>query len=42
MVGDETKLCLTVVGNKIDLERQSRAVEAEEASKYAESVGAAH
>ena len=42
MVGDETKLCLTVVGNKTDLERQSRAVEAEEASKYAESVGAAH
>merc|ERR1712194_970290 len=41
-VGDETKLCLTIVGNKIDLERQSRAVESEEARKYAESVGAAH
>ena len=40
MVGDSTKICITIVGNKLDLERQSRAVESEEARKYAQSVGA--
>mmetsp|Transcript_353 Transcript_353/g.769 ORF Transcript_353/g.769 Transcript_353/m.769 type:complete len:236 (+) Transcript_353:72-779(+) len=41
MVGDTTKICLAIVGNKLDLERQSRAVDSEEAQKYAQSVGAA-
>lgn len=41
MVGDSTKICLAIVGNKLDLERQGRAVDSEEAQKYAKSVGAA-
>jgi len=40
MVGDSTKISITIVGNKLDLERQSRAVDSEEAQKYAQSVGA--
>ena len=40
MVGDDTKICITIVGNKVDLERQSRAVDSKEAKKYADSVGA--
>lgn len=40
MVGDSTKICIAIVGNKLDLERQSRVVESEEAQKYAKSVGA--
>jgi len=39
MVGDNTKICITIVGNKIDLERR-RVVSQQSASKYAESVGA--
>lgn len=39
MVGDSTKICISIVGNKIDLERH-RAVSQESARKYAESVGA--
>lgn len=39
MVGDKTKICLTIVGNKLDLER-NRVVSVEEATKYASSVGA--
>mmetsp|Transcript_6166 Transcript_6166/g.11024 ORF Transcript_6166/g.11024 Transcript_6166/m.11024 type:complete len:236 (+) Transcript_6166:179-886(+) len=42
MVGDSTKICITIVGNKLDLERQSRAVDSQEARKYAQSVGAAY
>ncbi|KAL7544264.1 hypothetical protein ACHAWF_007646 [Thalassiosira exigua] len=41
MVGDATKVCLAIVGNKSDLQRQSRAVDADEAEKYARGVGAA-
>ena len=40
MVGDDTKICITIVGNKADLERQSRAVDSKEAKKYADGVGA--
>lgn len=40
MVGDGTEICITIVGNKLDLERTRRAVESEEARKYARSVGA--
>lgn len=40
MVGGRDKICLTIVGNKLDLERQGRSVEADEAEKYAKSVGA--
>ena len=40
MVGDTTKICITIVGNKLDLERHGRAVSIQEAQKYAESVGA--
>lgn len=40
MVGDTTKICITIVGNKLDLERHGRAVESDEAQKYAQSVGA--
>lgn len=41
MVGDGTKICLTIVGNKLDLEhRQGRAVDSAEAREYAQSVGA--
>ena len=40
MVGDESKICITIVGNKADLERLGRAVEVEEARKYAERAGA--
>ena len=39
MVGDHTKICITIVGNKIDLERH-RAVSQQSAKKYAISVGA--
>jgi Ras-related protein Rab-21 len=39
MVGDKTKICLTIVGNKLDLEL-NRVVSVEEATKYASSVGA--
>jgi Ras-related protein Rab-21 len=39
MVGDVDKICISIVGNKIDL--QGRAVDTEEAKKYAQSVGAA-
>lgn len=39
MVGDNTKICITIVGNKIDLERR-RVVSQQSATKYAESVGA--
>ena len=38
MVGDGNKICISIVGNKIDL--QGRAVDTEEAKKYALSVGA--
>ncbi|KAG8222328.1 hypothetical protein J437_LFUL001870 [Ladona fulva] len=34
-------ICLTIAGNKIDLEKQ-RNVSSEEAERYAESVGASH
>jgi len=40
MVGDTTKICLAIVGNKVDLERQGRAVDSDEAEGYARSVGA--
>lgn len=40
MVGDANKICIIIVGNKLDLERQSRAVDLEEAQEYAQSVGA--
>ncbi|KAL7528396.1 hypothetical protein ACHAXR_002424, partial [Thalassiosira sp. AJA248-18] len=42
MVGDDTKICITIVGNKLDLDKRqgSRAVDSGEARKYAESVGA--
>ena len=40
MVGDTSKICITIVGNKLDLERQGRAVDSKEAEKYATSVGA--
>lgn len=39
MVGDRNKICLIIVGNKADLSRQ-RAVDAEEAKSYANSVDA--
>jgi Ras-related protein Rab-21 len=39
MVGDNTKISLTIVGNKLDLER-NRVVSHQSAKKYAESVGA--
>ena len=39
MVGDNTKICITIVGNKIDLERH-RVVSQQAAKKYADSVGA--
>ena len=39
MVGDNTKICITIVGNKIDLERH-RGVSQQAAKKYADSVGA--
>jgi hypothetical protein len=39
MVGDGDKICISIVGNKIDL--RGRAVDTEEAKKYALSVGAA-
>ncbi|KAL3802816.1 hypothetical protein HJC23_007593 [Cyclotella cryptica] len=39
MVGNKTKICLIIVGNKLDLSRQ-RSVEAEEAQNYANSVDA--
>jgi len=40
MVGDTTKICITIVGNKLDLERQSRAVDYKDAQEYAQTVGA--
>eukprot|EP00970_Alexandrium_tamarense_P005324 scaffold858_cov193-Alexandrium_tamarense.AAC.22 len=40
MVGDNTKICIVIVGNKLDLERQSRVVDTDEARTYATSVGA--
>ena len=40
MVGDNTQICITIVGNKIDLERQHRVVSQQAAKKYADSVGA--
>ena len=40
MVGTNKKICLTIVGNKLDLER-SRVVSTENVRKYAQSVGAA-
>ncbi|KAL7467065.1 hypothetical protein ACHAXS_007343 [Conticribra weissflogii] len=40
MVGDSSKICLFIVGNKLDLERNQRAVSNELAKKYADSVGA--
>lgn len=39
MVGDRNKICLIIVGNKLDLSRH-RTVEAEEAKHYAKSVDA--
>ena len=39
MVGEGDKICLIIVGNKLDMERH-RAVETKLAQKYAESVGA--
>jgi Ras-related protein Rab-21 len=39
MVGDGDKICISIVGNKIDL--QDRAVDTEEVLAYAHSVGAA-
>jgi GTPase SAR1 family protein len=39
MVGDTDKICIIIVGNKIDLLNQ-RAVDACEAQNYADSVGA--
>ena len=39
MVGDTDKICIIIVGNKIDLLNQ-RAVDAGEAQNYADSVGA--
>mmetsp|Transcript_28536 Transcript_28536/g.60222 ORF Transcript_28536/g.60222 Transcript_28536/m.60222 type:complete len:238 (+) Transcript_28536:34-747(+) len=42
MVGDDTKICISIVGNKLDLERHHRVVESEEARKYAEGVGASY
>jgi len=39
MVGDSDKICIIIVGNKIDLLNQ-RAVDAGEAQNYADSVGA--
>jgi Ras-related protein Rab-21 len=39
MVGDRNKICLIVVGNKLDLSRQ-RAVDADDAEAYAKSVDA--
>lgn len=39
MVGDRNKICLIIVGNKLDLSRH-RTVEAEEAKLYANSVDA--
>ena len=39
MVGDNTKICISIVGNKIDLERQ-RAVSKDVVKNYAERVGA--
>eukprot|EP00986_Skeletonema_menzelii_P015478 scaffold11881_cov149-Skeletonema_menzelii.AAC.5 len=39
MVGDNTKICITIVGNKTDLERH-RVVSQESANEYADSVGA--
>jgi len=41
MVGDNTKICITIVGNKIDLERR-RVVSQQSAKKYAEGVGATY
>lgn len=40
MVGDASKICLFIVGNKLDLAKRQRAVTSELAVKYAESVGA--
>ena len=40
-VGDNTKICITIVGNKIDLERH-RVVSQQAAKKYEDSVGANH
>mmetsp|Transcript_7229 Transcript_7229/g.15436 ORF Transcript_7229/g.15436 Transcript_7229/m.15436 type:complete len:225 (-) Transcript_7229:211-885(-) len=40
MVGDSSKICLFIVGNKSDLAKRQRAVRRELAIKYAESVGA--
>uniref|UniRef100_A0A7S1ZFV3 Ras-related protein Rab-21 n=1 Tax=Trieres chinensis TaxID=1514140 RepID=A0A7S1ZFV3_TRICV len=44
MVGDEDKICLVIVGNKIDLlgAGGERAVALKEAREYARSVGAEH
>ena len=41
MCGDNTKICITIVGNKIDLERR-RVVSQQSAKKYAEGVGATY
>ncbi len=40
MVGDSSKICLFIVGNKLDLEKNQRAVSNELAKNYADSVGA--
>ena len=43
MVGDENRICLNVVGNKVDLLGvDGRAVSEDEALDYARSVGATH
>lgn len=41
MVGDGTRICITILGNKSDLERH-RAVDARDARRYAEGVGATY
>jgi len=40
MVGEEDKISLIIVGNKIDLAKTKRSVNIEDARNYAESVGA--